>query len=167
MRIRPGRNRLIQVRRTGNGKRFDAARKAVFLEWFAATCNAWLSAAKAGVNYRTPFRHREKDPEFEAQWDAALVQAYPRIEARLLQEAHAPAIEVSDAVAAAAEEHFDPYLALQLLREHARRLPGSADKRKNRRTTPRVATNAEVLAALEKRLVAFARRQAKRKTGKK
>jgi hypothetical protein len=65
-----------------------------------------------------------------------------------------------------AEEAFDPELAIILLREHARRLStgprqgcGPADKRKNLRTTARVATNEEVRAALVQRLKAFALRQ--------
>jgi len=55
-----------------------------------------------------------------------------------------------------AEEHFDPQLALQLLREHARRLPGSADKGKAQRTTAQSATSREIAEALERRLKAFA-----------
>src|SRR3569623_1256795 len=49
MRVTPNKNRLDQVRRTGKRKLFDRARKEVFLEWFAGTCNVVLSAEKAGV----------------------------------------------------------------------------------------------------------------------
>ncbi len=54
------------------------------------------------------------------------------------------------------EATFDLHLALQLLREHKRRLPGSADGRKNQRTTARSATNKEIAEALAKRLRTFA-----------
>ena len=60
------------------------------------------------------------------------------------------------------EEQFDPQLALHLLREHKRRLSGPGGKRKNLRTTAQVATNAEVIAALTKRLKAFAVRASKK-----
>ncbi len=56
------------------------------------------------------------------------------------------------------EGAFDPQLAMQLLREHARRLPGAADKRKAQRTTARAASNKEIAAALVKRLRAFSLR---------
>lgn len=151
---------------------FDRARKDVFLEWFAATCNAVLSAEKAGVAYQTPFKHRMKDPEFEAEWDAALAQGYARLEARTVQEAHeifgqsgtlAEGEQDSPSTSlrtnGESEGKFNVELALLLLREYRRRLPGSADKRKNMRPATRVATEAEVIAALEKRLKGFALRQ--------
>jgi len=56
------------------------------------------------------------------------------------------------------EEHFDPQLALQLLREHARRLSGSPEKRRNQRTTAQSATGKEIAEALAKRLKGFALR---------
>jgi len=171
LKVTPGKNRLLQVARSGKRKLFDAARKAVFLEWLAATCNIVLSAEKAGVCYQTPFKHRRKDAAFEAAWDAAVAEGYPRLEARLLQEAHRPPLPAhapheSPSPPEGGEgngEHFDPQLALTLLREHARRLPGSADKRKHQRYAVRVASNAEVIAALEKRLKGFALRVSKKR----
>jgi hypothetical protein len=160
----------------------------VFLEWFAATCNVKLSAEKAGICYQTVFRHRMKDEAFAEAWDQALQQGYARLEARLLQEVHAPGFGPSgtlpeggpstafggppphpakpgreeyeiagDLDDAEVEERFDPQLAMLLLREHARRLPGSADKGKAG-AMPRVASNREIAAALTKRLKAFALR---------
>jgi len=147
----------------------------VFLEWFAATCNASLSAAKAGVCYQTVFKHFAKDPAFFEAAQRALQLGYFRLEARSVQEAHAPAsdaepphpgplpagereYEVRILDDAEAEEHFDPELALHLLREHRRHLPGSAETRKNLRTTARSATNKEIAEALAKRLKGFALR---------
>jgi hypothetical protein len=158
--VRPGKNRLVQVARSGKRKLFDAARRAVFLEWLAATCNVVLSAEKAGVCYQTPFKHRMKDAAFEAEWDEAIRQGYARLEARALQEAHSPAVAGGPSTIASpgngppppgelGEDRFNPELALHLLREHKRRLAGSADKRKHQRHAVRVATNAEVIAALE------------------
>jgi len=79
-----GRGRRVQV--TGRGReRFDRAKRATFLEWFAATCNAQLAARQAGVNYRTPYRTRMRDAAFAEAWDLALEQGYARIEAKLLE----------------------------------------------------------------------------------
>jgi len=161
LRVSPNKNRLVQVRRAGGRKLFDGERKAVFLEWFAATCNAKLSAERAGVCYQTVFKHRMKDPGFAATWDEAIEQGYARIEARLVQEACPLSPTPLPRGGEGLDEKFDPELAMQLLREHKRRLPGSAEKRKNLRTTARVASDAEVIAALEKRLKGFALRVAK------
>src|SRR5689334_16731607 len=90
LKIAPNKNRIVQVRRTGSRKLFDKARKEVFLEWFAATCNASLSAAKAGVRYQTVFKHFAKDPAFFEAAQRALQLGYFRLEARSVQEAHVP-----------------------------------------------------------------------------
>ncbi len=70
-RIVGGRNREAHVRRTGGRKLFDAAAKRVFLEWFAATCNAGWAAERAGFNYQTIWKHRMKDPAFADAFDRA------------------------------------------------------------------------------------------------
>jgi hypothetical protein len=62
----------------------------------------------------------------------------------------------------AAEEHFDPALAMQLLREHWRRASGG-EKRKAQRTTAQSATAKEVADALAKRLKAFGLREMRRR----
>jgi hypothetical protein len=173
--VTPNKNRLVQLRRTGGRKLFDKWRKEVFLEWFAATCNVALSAAKAGVLDKTVYKHLLKDAAFEEAFGRALGLGYVRLEARSLQEAHQPGVEpphpnplpagergyqVRVLDDAAAEEHFDPQLALQLLREHARRL-GKAGPRQQR-TTARAADNREIAEALAKRLKAFAVRTQKK-----
>ena len=186
--ITPNKHRLVQVRRAGQRKLFDRRRKEVFLEWFAATCNVRLSAGKAGVCDKTVYKHLMKDDAFVEAFGRALQVGYLRLEARQMQEAHQlrfgqsgtlaedgpstacggppphPAkpgredYEVRVLADAAAEEHFDPQLALVLLREHARRLSGSPDKRKPQRTTAQSATNQEIAEALAKRLKGFALR---------
>jgi hypothetical protein len=191
LRVTPNKNRIVQVRRTGGRKLFDKARKEVFLEWFAATCNVALSAGKAGVCDKTVYKHLLKDPAFEEAALRALRLGYFRLEARELQEAHQLRFGQSGTSAEdhpstafggppphpakpdgeeyiinilddeVVEEHFDPVLALQLLREHRRQLPGSADGRKNQRTTARSATNKEIAEALAKRLKGFGLRVSK------
>jgi hypothetical protein len=171
----------VQIAKRGGRKLFDEERREVFLEWFAATCNVKLAAEKAGVAYQTLFKHRMKDPAFAQRWDAALQQGYARVEARLLQEVHAPGVIASGAKQSRldrhgsreprddevrvldeelAEEHFDPQLALQLLREHARRLSTCSRQGcgREQRTTARSATSKEIADALAKRLKGFALR---------
>src|SRR3990170_4115307 len=58
-----GRGRRVQVTERGR-ERFDKVKRATFLEWFAATCNAQLAAREAGGNYRTPYRTRMRDTAF-------------------------------------------------------------------------------------------------------
>jgi hypothetical protein len=174
LRVTANKNRLVQVRRVGKRKLFDKARKEVFLEWFAATCNVLLSAAKAGVCDKTVYKHLLKDAAFVEAFIQALRVGYLRLEAREMQEAHrfgagsdvrpapAPPCQGGESYAVrilpddVVEEHFDPALALQLLREHKRGLTGEA--RPAQRTTARSASTEEVVAALTKRLKHFAGR---------
>jgi hypothetical protein len=88
--IRPNKNRLKQATRTGGRKLFDAKRKVIFLEWFAATCNVKLSAEQADICYHTAFKHRREDSAFAEAWDEALAQGYAALEAGLLADAIAP-----------------------------------------------------------------------------
>ena len=183
LRVTPNKNRIVQVRRAGRRKLFDAARKETFLEWFAATCNLRLSAGKAGVCEKTVYKHLLKDAGFAEAALRALRVGYFRLEARSMQEAYSvfgqsgalaeggpstasggppppgklgEEYEVRILDDAVAEEHFDPALAMQLLREHRRHLPGSAEKRPAQRTTARAASSEEVAEALAKRLKGFA-----------
>ena len=167
MRVRPAKNRLLQVNAKPRRKLFDKARKEVFLEWFAATCNVTLSAAKADVCAETVFRHLQTDEDFNEAFQKALQLGYLRLEARTLQEAHAPAYEVRRLDDEAVEEHFDPELALRLLAQHRRNLPGLRE-RKRVGAAPRPVSNKEIAEALAKRLKGFALRvdrQKQRETG--
>jgi len=184
LRVSPNKNRLLQVQRAGARKLFDEARKEVFLEWLAATCNVALSAQMAGICDKTVYKHLLKDEAFVEAYVHALRIGYLRLEAREMQEAHGfgrsgTSAEADPSTASGgppphsakpngedykigildddlAEEHFDPALAMQLLREHRRHLPGSSEKRPAQRTTAESATSKEVAEALAKRLKGFA-----------
>lgn len=154
-RVHANKNRIVQIARTGGRRLFDARARSVFLEWFAATCNVKLSAERAGINYKTAFKHRMNDADFADAWGRALEQGYARIEAKLLEtRAAAAPIGIEGDLDAPELETIDPALGLQLLREHKRGLPGSGLPAKQGRR-PRVASNAEVRAALVKRLAAY------------
>jgi hypothetical protein len=162
----------VQVTKRG-WNRFDAARKKVFLQWFAATCNAAEAARRAGVGYSTVFNHRAKDARFAEAWDRALEQGYARIEAKLVEmqfeQAAGPAIEFDGAFEPPDAKLVDPEMALQLLKQHkaeVTRIRAERAQRENPRgrgrikRTPthdreRIASDAEMRRALVKSLQAF------------
>lgn len=168
LRIIPNKRRRLQVAPTRR-KLFDAAAKAEFLEWFAATCNCSLSARKTGFHYRTVIRHWREDPGFGADCEAALRMAYPRLEElalRAAEEALKPKRRrriAGDRAPPAEHFRMDPATALQLLREHQRHAaglaggsgPGGSGPGGKPGRAPQAASGEEVLDALVKRLKAF------------
>ena len=184
-RICAGKNRLVQVASAGSRKLFDAKRREVFLEWFAATCNVRLAAAKAGVAYQTVFKHRMKDEAFARDWDGALAQGYARLEARLVEAVFLPGTgrwqtegltegvgslhDAPSTIESAFDgppprsgedlEPFDAQLAIAVLREQKRNVHGHRPQAQ--RTTARAASNKEIAEALAKRLKGFALRVSK------
>jgi hypothetical protein len=140
--------------------RFDKARKRIFLEWFAATCNVRLAARQVGISQATAYRNRMSDPDFAEAWDRALEQGYARLEAKLLEmqfeaveeplefdPGFDPELDFPD------QKLVDPDTAIALLRQHR----GSTGKgRVTRQAAGRIASDEEVRLALAKRLRAFA-----------
>lgn len=165
--IQPNNNRLRQVARISRPKLFDAKRKAVFLEWFAATCNVHFSAEKAGVVFQTVYKHRRKDAAFAEAWDEALAQGYAALEAGLLADALAAEIakqpegdQDGEPVPHISPLSFEQRMAL--FKEY-RRSDGERGPRRVGRTYPRalhIASPEEAEAELIKRLKHFAMRVA-------
>ena len=167
-----GRNRRAQVTKRG-WNRFDAAKKKIFLQWFAATCNAQEAARRAGVGYSTVFDQRATDPVFAEGWDRALEQGYARLEAKLVEmqfeQAAGPPREFDGAFEPPDCRLVDPEMALQLLRMHkteVTRIRAERSARDNPRSRGRVkevpshererlASDAEMRRALVKSLKAF------------
>jgi hypothetical protein len=150
-RIIPNKNRVLQVAPAAGRKLFDAARRRVFLEWFAGTGNLSLSAREADICYKTVLRHRMEDAGFRADFDEALEQSRVRLKAWAMEakddgrteydpEAHAPA-------------HLDSAQVVQLLRDEAQR-ERARDAAAVSGRRPSVASNDEVRAGLVKALVA-------------
>ncbi len=160
VKIRSGNHRLVQVARPGARKLFDARRRGVFLEWFAATCNAKLSCEKAGITQKTAFRHRRKDPAFAVAWEEALQQGYAALEASLVAEALASSADEEEPPHPAHAPHESPSPArgeglsfeqrMAVLREY-RRSDGGRGPRGLGKSAPvpgRIATAEEVETAL-------------------
>jgi hypothetical protein len=155
--IRPSKYRDMQVARVGKRKLFDKARRKVFLEWLAATGNCVFAAAKAGVNYKTVWKHRMKDPRFAEAFDRALDQGVARAKARLIEDKPKQPIDIDGDLDAVEFEPADPELVLKLVREHERHKAGVP--RRQQRTRARIASNKEVEEALRKRIRAFVKRE--------
>lgn len=156
VRIVRGRGRSMQVRRTGARKLFGDGRRKIFLEWFAATGNVSFSAEKAGVARQTVSKHRLADAEFAGEYERAIALCVPDLQARLQAWVMGrPKLDLDGELVEPDDSDFDPQLALQMLREFNRFSQAGPGQALKRGRAPRVATNAEVRAALVKGLKAF------------
>lgn len=152
-RLQAGKHRKVQLARTGGRKLFRKAARAEFLEWFAATCNVQWAAEKAGFNYKTVLRHRMNDPLFAEDWDRAMRQGYARLEAKRLETKRREApIGIEGDWDAPEMDAMEPARMDAILRERGRELATGVRKQGRR---PRIASNAEVWAALKKGLRAY------------
>jgi hypothetical protein len=150
--------------RAGGRKLFRGKLRQEFLEWFAATANVKWSADRVGIAYQTVWKHRMKDPTFADDFERALEQGAARVRAKMIEtKTNAQPAEIQGDYDAPELQDVDPQVGLTLLREHgygiSGPLPGGRPHKAGR--APRVATNAEVHAALVKRLVAFGIRVSK------
>jgi hypothetical protein len=66
--------------------RFDAARQALFLKHFAATCDAGAAAAAAGVAQSTVLLRGHPDAAFREAFDEALQEGYALLGAKALRQ---------------------------------------------------------------------------------
>jgi hypothetical protein len=126
--IVPGCNRGLHVRRRRHNY-FAKARREVFLEHLAATCNVTASAAAAGISVSAVYVHRMKDPEFRALWGDAIEQGYARLEAALIERAARAEERIrlrgdKEVSGPDAPAEIDWDKAMQLLRHHQRGLAG-------------------------------------------
>jgi hypothetical protein len=163
----------LQVTKRG-WNRFDAARKKIFLKWFAATANAKDSARRTGVGYSTVFDHRMADARFSEAWDRALEQSYARLEAKVVQmqfeEAAGGELEFDGSFEPPDPPVVDLAMAMQLLKQHKAEVTRIRDERardarssRRRKQVPvheraRTASDAEMRRALVKSLRAFGAR---------
>jgi hypothetical protein len=153
-RVHRGRNRDAQIVRYPRRKLFNRERRKIFLEWFAATANMSWSAEVAGVSYKTVSKHILKDAEFAGLVRDAMGLGVLRAKAKAIEtKRREPKIGI-DGDLEVPELDMTRDEARQAVREHERTLmfgrkPGRA---------PRIASNAEVVAVVRKRLKVFAAR---------
>ena len=163
-RIAANKNRALQAADPASRRKlFDGERKALFLEWFAATASLSWASRQAGVHYRTVIRHKMEDEAFAAAFELAEAQAAPRLRAWLAEVRDEAALAMEAAVAGEDSEEIGPARltieqAMQFLRDYeameARRAralaraPGAP----GRGRPVSVASNEEVRDALVKAL---------------
>ena len=156
------------------------ARRQLFLDTLAQTCNVGLAARTAGVARHTPYALRRRDAAFAALWQEALASGYDRLEEALLGHALQ---NINDIVVAERDcdmfwrngeigrDPDDPIrtpdaprasdgtvrLALALLDRHRKTVEGNGSlARGPRKTAPATAEATD--AALRKKLDALARK---------
>lgn len=84
-RIAPNNRRGLQARKMRHVK-FDAKRQQRFLAHFAWSADTLAAAAEAGVCETTVYNQRRSNPAFAEEFQAALDQAYARLEAEALRQ---------------------------------------------------------------------------------
>ncbi|MGN6277225.1 MAG: hypothetical protein ACTHM8_00695 [Sphingomonas sp.] len=160
--------RRIQVR-DARVDGWTKAKRALFLDAFAATCNAAYAARRCGMNERSVRALKARDPGFARLYEEALQEGYDRLEAELLArtlgaevvgggddenptEADRQRIETTE---------FDSAMAFKLLQMRKAQAKAQSDDRRGRIFV--TVTQAQTDASLERKLAALERRLAKQK----
>jgi hypothetical protein len=157
IRIVPGRGRQLQ-RRKMRCVRFTPTRQRIYLDHFAATADSQAAAAAAGVDVSTVDSHRRKHPEFAAAHDAALQQAYPKLEAEAVRQRLAAQQKLRDGLVPQGEmtQEFERVMKLLARWDRGRGRLGPREVRHGRQ---RRWTFEEAIVALDKRLRALGARR--------
>lgn len=158
-RVHAGHNRDIQIVRYPRRKLFNKARKAVFLEWFAATANLGWAAEKAEVCRQTISKHLMSDPEFAGAYEDALKVSRLRLKAKMIETRRAEQPLAAGEAIEPPEIDMPFDRGLAVLREMEREV--KLGRKQGR--MPRVASNEEVLAALRRRVKALEARVKRRR----
>ncbi len=155
--IEANRGRLLQDKKTKtNG--FNKARREAFLKELSATCNVSRAIAASGKAGSSVYRKRRRDPEFAAQWQAALEVGYARLEAALVRRA----LEVVDGFALVEDEQpvekMTVAQAIDVMDKHRRSVASGAAKTV-RPQARQVATAEETDRAILKRIAVLKRQR--------
>lgn len=135
------------------GNNWTPAKRAVFLDHLAATCNVTRSCEAAGMRANGAYGLRRVDPGFAEQWRAALLTGYDRLEEALIQHAMRGLSDVEHGEVP--ETPFDPAVAMALIKMHENRKQGL---KKAGGPAVRRATEEETDAAILKQLAAISKR---------
>lgn len=141
-------------RREPRADGWTMARRRMFLEELAASCNVSRALAAAGMKVGSVYRLRQRDAQFAEQWRAALELGYERLEMALLRraiEAVEGLMPDPDEEAKQPVEKMTAAEAMALLRQHRASVEGG--RARGHRARPRhVVTQQEVDAILIKRM---------------
>lgn len=132
------RRQLRRVRKDG----WTDARRALFLQVLAATCNVREGCRATGLHFSSAYDLRRRDPAFAEAWDDAIEQSYSELEMRMLRdclngavrvevirEGHGPLARVKSTRTVTAVPHA---IALRLLQAHR----ATAEARRAARAQP-------------------------------
>lgn len=151
--IKPGNGRRMQLRKTRK-LRFTDAKKELFLDHFAGTCDLAASAEAAGVCVETVRNHRRKYPEFDAACDEALAQGYKTLEEEAVRERLAAQARLKKGRMPKGEAAAEFDRQMKLLAQWRRRDGTLGPRARSRQALTSWSFN-DSMAALEKRLKAL------------
>ena len=154
VRVQAGKNRAAQVVPAGGRELFGERKRRQFLEWFAWSGNVAWSARRTGISDKTVWRHRMNCPDFAEAFDRAQEQGVARAKAAALA-GKTGRIDLDGDWEPPALEDYDPQVIRMVLDGDARRRAGGG---RQAGRAPAVASNAEVEAALAKRLALLSAR---------
>jgi len=144
--------RAAQVRRA-RVRQWTPRAERRFLSVLAATCNVKTACAEVGLWPGSAYNHRKRSPGFAARWAEAEAIGYVRIETALVEAGgnlySDPEVEPDIAITG-----MTAWDAFHLLRMHQHNVRGLGKAPGGPRT---VATDAEIVVALTRRLKQFDR----------
>ncbi|MGQ0659589.1 hypothetical protein [Sphingosinicella sp.] len=151
--ISAGNGRPLQLRRIRR-LRFEPWRQEVFFAHFAGTCDETAAAEAAGVSTSTICRHRQKDPDFAARYQAALEQGVVRLEAEALRQRLLAQQQLRDGLIPEGEIAQEFERVLKLLQRFDRK-GGGVGVRQVSRAHLKAWTFEEAIEAIERKLRAI------------
>ncbi|WP_156347194.1 hypothetical protein [Sphingomonas sp. Leaf33] len=155
-----------EIRCSNTGKRqvravnvdsWTPEKRAAFLDRLAAWCNVKRACADVELTPEGAYALRRRDAGFAADWRAAMLTGYDRLEAAVLEDALKPLEPVEHSELP--EEPFDREQAMRLLKMYYDRLHRPERVGRGGATVKR-ATPEETDAAILKQLEALRRRAA-------
>ncbi|MGN6622070.1 MAG: hypothetical protein ACTHKR_13545 [Sphingomonas sp.] len=160
-----GSNRRTCQKRKARSDGWTKAKRALFLDTFAATCNTALSAKTCGMTDHSVRVLKRRDPHFAILYEEALQEGYARIEAELvaraLGEQRGDENPTEDDRTPIEPAEFDPQMAIKVMQLRRAEAKARSEDRRGRIFV--WATEEETDAALDKKLTAIERRLAKAK----
>jgi hypothetical protein len=148
----------LVIVRNPRRKLFNRERKGKFLTFFASTGNLGWAAEEADICRQTVSKHLMSDPEFAAAYAQALDVSLLRLKGTLVEtkKPEKPIVIDGEVEVPDIDMPFDK--AIAVLREFEREV--KVGRKAGR--APRVASNAEVVKALTKRVKALEARVKRR-----
>jgi hypothetical protein len=131
-------------------KLFNRGRKTKFLSFFALTGNLGWAAEEAGIRRQTVSKHLMSDPEFAAAYEQALDVSRLRLKGALVEIKKPEKPIVIDGEVEVPDTDMPFEKAIAVLREFER----EAKLGRKAGRAPRVASNAEVMNELTRRVKA-------------